>query len=239
MMKCIILDDEPMAQELLEEYVGKVPFLEQVGSFRSPMDALDRLQRGKPVDLLFLDINMPDLNGLELLRALPVRPHIILTTAYSAYAVQAFDLDVVDYLLKPIEFHRFLKAANKAYELFVRQAAESDPGHATAEVIYVKSGKDIIRLQLSEIEYIQGCGNYLSVRAGNRSVLILSTFKALQRQLPGRAFVRVHRSYIVALRHIETIGQNRVIVAGEEIPIGARFKHSFVQATQALQQTLR
>lgn len=233
-MKCLAIDDEPMALDIIKDYINKTPFLELSASFRDSLKALDFLQNN-PVDLIFLDINMPDLTGIQFLRALTVQPMIIFTTAYSKYAVESYEYDAVDYLLKPIEFDRFLKAVNKAWDhnqLNDQSAAGQTLQKADSEFIMVKSGQDIHNLKADEILYIESAGNYVTFVLPGRKVMSLFSMNKLLEILPGYKFCRIHKSYIVNLQHINKIERHQVLIGKKEVPIGNIYRELFFKAIQ-------
>jgi len=236
-MRCILIDDEPKALEILTRYVQRIPSLELAGAFRDPMSALE-FMADHGVDLVFLDVNMPDLTGIQFLNALPSRPLVVFTTAYSEYAVRSYEYDAVDYLLKPIEFERFLRAVNKAQERHGRQeraegerGADRSPGSAeAASHIIVKSGSDYHRLELDEIRYVEAAGNYAVFVTRNVSVMSLMSLKEVCAHLPSGRFLRVHKSYVVNCRHVSTIERDTVRCGDKVIPIGDAYRESFLRA---------
>jgi len=227
-MRCAIVDDEPLALGILEDYVARVPFLECVGVFSNALEALAFIERGG-VDLLLLDVNMPELTGLQLLRSLPHPPAVILTTAYSEYALAGYDHDVVDYLLKPIEFERFLKAVNKAHDL-VRRAVGDDQ---RARTILLKSGTRFHHLKLAEIRCARAAGNYVAFITGDREILSLMTMTEAVALLSGGDFLRVHRSYIVNLQHVEVIEDDALVVDKHRIPVTDSYREGLLRALKS------
>lgn len=230
-LSCYIIDDEHLAQKILEEYVAKVSFLELKGSFSSALEAGARMDQDKP-ELLFLDINMPDLNGINFISMLNPKPKIILTTAYDQYALKAFDLEVKDYLLKPISFARFYKGVLRIYQ-------ESNPGHDTIRVdtptvlkngpgfIFLKVGFRIQKVEVGEILYVEGMKDYLRIHTPKESIMTLMSFSRLEELLPESKFARVHRSFMVALEKIEHIEKNRIRIADKYIPISETYADGF------------
>lgn len=222
MINCIIVDDEPLALDILEDYIKKVPFLNLSKKCLSSMEAMDILQKEK-MDLVFLDIQMPDLTGIELLKTLPQKPDVIFTTAYSDYAIEGFNLDAVDYLLKPISFERFLKAANKYY---------SNPQHAPSlhePYLFIKTEYKIVKVNLEDIMYIEGLKDYIRFVTTQDQLLTLQSMKSMEETLAPHRFIRVHKSYIVSLRHIEAIERNKIKIKDKWIPIGNTYRDSFYQ----------
>jgi DNA-binding LytR/AlgR family response regulator len=218
----MIIDDEPMAIDLLRDYVGRVPFLELTGSCRDAVTALEELQ-ARPVDLLFLDIDMPDLTGIQLLKSLPHQPLVIFTTAHAEYAVESYEFQAVDYLLKPIRFERFLKAVGKAQERH-RSGAAPRSAEPPAGMIFIKSGTDIHPVDVDDLLYVEGAGNYVSFVTTEKAVLSLMNMTAALELLPERSFVRIHRSYIVAVRHIDLIETDHVRMGDRRLPVGEKFR---------------
>ncbi|OIN59327.1 LytR/AlgR family response regulator transcription factor [Arsenicibacter rosenii] len=217
-LTAIAIDDEPQALEVIRLHAARVPFLHLAATFTDAFEAIAYLQ-GNKVDLVFLDINMPDISGIDVATCLPKSPLIVFTTAYSAYAVQGFDLDAVDYLLKPFSLARFLKACNKALD---QKNARS--GDQAAPFIFIKTGYEEERVLLNDILYIEAEGNYLSFVLTSRKLLSRQTMSDILQLLPARQFVRVHRSFIVSVDHITKIARQDITVAGNLIPIGASYE---------------
>src|SRR5271157_4515255 len=233
MIRCIAVDDEKLALDLLEDDILKVPFLQLVKKCRSGIEALDVLQSEK-IDLLFLDIQMPDISGIQFLKSLPHKPLVIFTTAYEKYALEGFELDVVDYLLKPYSFERFIKAVNKAQEhLSVLGRSQDHP--ETEEIsfsnqfIFVKSDYKLVKIEISEIQYIESLKDYVKIVIRDKPVVTLSSMKAIEERLVGPDFIRIHRGFIVNIRKIQYIHRNFVKVSDKEIPIGDNYKENFLQ----------
>jgi DNA-binding LytR/AlgR family response regulator len=231
MIRCLAIDDEPLALELLEDNIRRTPFLTLVNSFRSGTGALDFLKK-EPVDLIFLDIRMPDISGLQLLREVQPKPLVILITAYEKYALEGFELDVVDYLVKPVSYDRFLKAAVKARDLkLLHHAALTgkvvDEPPAFAESMFVKSDYKQIRINFSEILYIEGLKDYVKIYTSEKPVITQMSIKAIAGMLPEKGFVRVHRSFIVNLHKIQFVHRMQIRVGNKDIPIGGSYKESF------------
>jgi DNA-binding LytR/AlgR family response regulator len=223
MIRCIAIDDENLALDLIEDDILKVPFLQLVKKCRNAMEAMEVLQSEK-IDLLFLDIRMPDISGIQFLKSLPQRPLVIFTTAYEKYALEGFELDVVDYLLKPYSFERFLKAVNKVQEhlqILEKNKSPQDTGEITfsSRYIFVKSDYKLVKIEISEIQYIESLKDYVKIVAGDKSVVTLSSMKAIEEKLVAPGFIRVHRSYMVNLRKINYIHRSYVKVGDKEIPI--------------------
>lgn len=228
MIACIAVDDEPLALELMETYISQVPGLELKGIFTDAISAWGFLQKN-PVDLVFLDIQMPDITGTQLARSLNKRqPMIIFTTAYGKYAVEGFNLDAVDYLLKPFDFNRFLEAVNKAKEY----RAMLETGSATTEdsAIFVKSDYQNLRINTKDIQYIEGVDDYIRIHLDSgKNVFTLMSLKSIIEKLPEKDFIRVHRSYIVSVRKIRRIYNQMVQLGEKELPIGKSYVDSVKQ----------
>jgi len=225
MIRSIAVDDEPFALDVISIHAAKVPELELVGRFTDPFKALEFLKNNL-VDLVFLDINMPGLSGMELISRLKCPPRIIFTTAYSEYALDSYDYEAVDYLLKPIEFDRFYKSIQR-YQKQV--AAVAAPPPIPAKHIFIKDGYKQIKLLIEDISHIQCDGNYLSIFAGARRTLTRMTIGQMVALLPAAVFLRVHNSYLVNIGHIEKIENNHVYCNGAVIPIGAKYKEEFLR----------
>lgn len=231
-MKCLIIDDEPLAVELLEDFVSKVPMLKLVDTCSNAIEASAILQTNK-IDLIFSDIEMPDFSGIEFIKSLDVKPLFIFTTAYSHYAVEGFNLNAVDYLVKPIPFHRFLKAVNRAQELFLLKNEEPKQAIQTEDspnFIFVKSDYENIKLNFDDIKYFEGLKDYIKIfTTSHKPILTLSNFKKIEEKLPDTTFVRVHRSFIVSLKYIHSVQRNRILIDGVRVPIGQNFKENFLK----------
>ncbi|GAB3237445.1 LytTR family DNA-binding domain-containing protein [Hymenobacter seoulensis] len=234
MLRCLLVDDEPLALRLLTSYVERVPFLELAGTCRSALEAMTVLQQ-EPVDVLFLDIQMPDLTGIEFVRSMQPQALVIFTTAYESYALEGFNLNAVDYLVKPIAFERFVKAAQKAQDRLAPKPAEPAaslpappaPAPPAEDYIFVKADYHTQRLNLRDIRYLEGLKDYIKIYASGKPILTLNSLKAFEDRLPSQDFVRVHRSYIVALAHIDSIRKNRIYMGETIIPIGDSYADAF------------
>ena len=226
-LNCAIIDDEPLAVELMESYVRKTPFLELQGSFGSGVAAFGML-RDRPVDLLFCDIQMPGLSGMELSRMLPADTRVIFTTAFSRYAVEGFRVNAVDYLLKPISYADFLAAAQKALEWFELKRRAGAPADDLRS-IFVKTEYRLRQIELERILYIEGLKDYVKIHVEDEPhpVLSLMSLKSLEEQLPADRFIRVHRSYIVQPAKIRTIERNSIVFGRERIPISENYRQAF------------
>ena len=229
MIKTIAIDDEPLALQLVNSYIAKTPFLDAAASFDNPLDAMEFLS-GNPVDLIFLDIQMPDLTGIEFSRILENKPKIVFTTAYAKYALEGFKVDAVDYLLKPFSYEEFLTAARKAEKLIkLEQNAHNEVVEANNEFLFLKSDYKIRRINFNDIRFIEGLKDYVKVYLQNeeKPVMSLSSLKALEGKLPETKFMRVHRSFIVNLDKIETIERGRIVFGKTYIQVSDQYKDKF------------
>lgn len=221
----MIVDDEPLAHKVLEKYIHSLASLELVSKCGNAVEAAAYLHENR-VDLIFLDIKMPGLTGLEFLKTLSNPPLIVITSAYSEYALEGYEYSVVDYLLKPIEYERFLKAINRVHERFKQKAPESQLSRnkGTNEAVYLECDNAAHRIKLSDIKYIKGYGNYVNVHTSKKVILISGKMKTIEEQLKGTEFVRVHKSYIVSLNKIDRIEGNRIHIQEDVVPIGRFYK---------------
>lgn len=228
MIRTIAVDDEPLALQLVTGYIKKTPGLELAGSFDNPQEALEFVINEK-VDLIFIDIQMPDLTGIEFTRALTGGPKVVFTTAYEKYALEGFKLDVVDYLLKPFSYEEFLKAVGKAARLFRAEQGEQEKVESNSEFLFLKSDYKIRRINFNDILYIEGLKDYVKVYTAGEAkpVLSLITMKLLEAKLPQARFMRVHRSFIVNLERIETIERSRIVFGKTYIPVSEQYKEKF------------
>ncbi len=220
---CIIIEDEPLALEKTKDFVLKVPFLSLSATFDNALTGLAYLNNNK-VDLLFLDINMDELTGIELLESSKITSHVILTTAYQEYALKGYELQITDYLLKPFTFNRFLQAVNKARENITHRAAEAAP-----DFIFVKTENRLEKIMLNEIVYIEGMRDYRRIHTVNKKVMTLQNFSEFENLIPPGLVCRVHKSYMVALHKIESIERGRIKIADQLIPISDTYKEDFFQ----------
>lgn len=227
-MNCIIIDDEALARKLLESYAEKAG-ISVLESFASPTVALQFL-RSTQVDLIFVDINMPNLSGLELLKSLNDPPMAIITTAYGDYALESFELNVIDYLKKPYAFDRFMKGVNKAMAQKQLQEAASRKEAATADFFFVKSEYQLIKIQYKELQYIEGFGEYVKIHTGGKPIISLLSLSKLIKELPKNSFIRVHKSYIVNFNYIDSYHQNTLFIGDKDIPVGQTRKAALLKA---------
>ncbi|HEV3325898.1 MAG TPA: LytTR family DNA-binding domain-containing protein [Puia sp.] len=231
-ISCHIIEDEPMASSLLELYVKKLPVLELVAVNSNPLRALESLKT-KPVDLLLLDIRMPEMTGLSLLKVLQKKPLVIITTAYSEFALESYELDVVDYLKKPITFERFLKAVDKVEQrLQPLEAAKEKLGGT--DYIFIKEGTRFVKVMIGEILFIEGLKNYVALHTIHQKIISLQRLKSLEDQLPADKFIRVHNSYIVSKSAISSVKENEVYLGGTKIPIGETYFKTFMDFIDGL-----
>lgn len=231
-LNCVIVEDEPLARNLLTEYVRKVPSLNLIEACSSPIVALEVL-RNNAIDVLFLDVQMPELTGISLLKVLQKRPLVVLTTAYSEYALQGYELDVVDYLLKPITFERFLRAVDKVTLRLESKkptptvVAEKPSAVVEQPFVFIKDGTKLVKVVFDDILYVEGLKDYVTIHLTNQKIVSLQRLKTLEEQLPSDKFIRVHNSFIVALRFIDVVHKNHVQIRNAQIPIGETYKKSF------------
>lgn len=235
-LKCIAVDDEPLALDIIADYVAKVPFLELVKRTESAIEAMQLVQEGN-IDLVFLDIQMPELTGIQFLKIAGNKASYILTTAYSQYALESYDLNVSDYLLKPIAFDRFYKAVEKVRNQHQKQ--ESTPAVVPVpepvvvaatpiqDFIFVKTEHKIQKIELDDILYIEGLKDYISIFTKTERVITLQNMKKMEETLPKGEFIRVHKSYIIAVDKIESIERSRIAIAGKTIPVGDTYRDAF------------
>ncbi len=223
MITCILIDDEPSALDVLRIHSEKIPELRILKEFTDPFKARDFL-KDNPVDLVFLDINMPGLSGLQLLDQLSVRPHVVFATAYSEYAVDSYEYEAADYLLKPIEFDRFAKAVQKVKKLMM--ANEDEKSGVLSKYLFLKDGYKQVKICIAEIYYIQSDGNYLNVFTTSGRVNTRMTLNQMIDQLPSASFIRVHNSYVVNIEQIERIENNQIIISETVISIGPSYKEA-------------
>ena len=227
-IKCIAIDDEPLALEQISSYIEKTPFLECVALCQSAYEAMEYLLNNE-IDLMFVDINMPDINGMDFVKSLKQSPQVIFTTAYSEYAIEGFQVDALDYILKPISYASFLKAANKAKTWFDLNQKQQETIKTTQECLFVKSEYKLVRIMLADIKYIESANEYIQIHLQNEEpISTLIRLKVIEEQLPKDKFMRVHRSFIVNLDRVKVIERNRIIFDNKvHIPIGDQYKDTF------------
>jgi DNA-binding LytR/AlgR family response regulator len=228
-MKCIIVDDEPVARKILREFIEQVNFLELAGQFENALKADAFLQDNK-ADILLLDIEMPKLSGLEYLKRADVKPLVILTTAFPEYALEGYELDIIDYLLKPVAFSRFLKAVQKARE-YAELRNAIDPG-PFSNYIFVRSEKRIEKIELRDILYIESLGNYVNIYTESKKIVAYLTLKGLESQLPSGEFIKIHQSFLVGCSKINAIEGNQLIIKDKALPLSRNYREAVMQLIQ-------
>jgi len=226
MLRCLAIDDEPLALELLEDNIGQVPYLELEGKCSNAFEALKFLQE-HTVDLIFLDIQMPGLTGLQFIQSLTQRPMIILITAYEKFALEGFNLDVIDYLVKPVPLDRFIKACNKAWELHnLRSKKAEGPSSVEPEFLFVNVEYSLLKIEFADILWIEGLKDYIRVhlKSNSKPVITRMSMKSIEEELPSSKFIRVHKSFIVSVSAITSVRKNSIFIGPEEIPVGDNYK---------------
>ncbi len=230
-IRCIAIDDELLALDLMEDYIRKVPFLEFVQTFNNVLDALP-LVENEQVDLVFLDIQMPQLNGIQFMKLIQGKARTILTTAYPQYALDSYDHDVVDYLLKPIAFDRFYKACRKALSILQPQQSALIPEKPASEApafIFVKTDSRMVKVMLAELRFVEGLKDYIAIHTTTEKIITLQHMKKMEEILPQPRFARVHKSYLVSLEKIDAIERNRLFIGQDVIPVGDTYREGFFQ----------
>ncbi len=220
---CIIIEDEPLALEKTKDFVNKVPFLNLSATFDNALNGLAYLNNNK-VDVLFLDINMDELSGIELLESSKINSQVIITTAYQEYALKGYELQITDYLLKPFTFNRFLQAVNKAQENLSQRIAEKQ-----LDFIFVKTENRLEKIMINDILYIEGMRDYLRIHTSNKKIMTLQSFNELEQLIPAHLVCRVHKSYMVAINKIDSIERSRIKIADQLIPVSETYKEAFLQ----------
>ena len=231
-LRCLVVDDDPLSVQVVLNCIANTPFLTATGSFTNPAEAAEFL-RTEPVDVLFLDVEMPLMSGIDLLRTLQHPPLVVLITSSKNYAVQAFEHAVVDYLVKPVSYARFLQAAQKALEAAQRQStAGSDAIEAPApdaDFTFVKADNKLVRVGFDEVRYVEALGDYVHIVTNQSKLIVYSTMKAVEEKFPNNRFVRVHRSFIVNINRIQALEDNSVIVEGKHISVGQTYLRDVLQ----------
>jgi DNA-binding LytR/AlgR family response regulator len=230
-LRCMAVDDEPLALELLEDNIRNVPFLELAGSCKNAMEAMQLLQN-EQIDLVFSDIQMPGLSGLQLINSLAVKPMFILITAHEKFALEGYALDVVDYLLKPVAFERFVKACNKALEQYtLRRQSSAAAATETKEFIFVPVDYNMVKVMLSEVMRLEALRDYIRIHfsSDKRPMIVRMTMKEIADALPTTDFLRIHKSHIVSIRSIAAVRKSSLFIGGEELPIGEQYKNAVQQ----------
>jgi two-component system, LytTR family, response regulator len=233
MLLCIAVDDEPLALELLEDNISKVPYLQLVATCSNAMEAMKVLQE-QTVDLIFLDIQMPGLTGLQFIQSLSNRPMIILITAYEKFALEGFNLDVVDYLVKPVSLDRFVKACNKAFELFqLKNRSKENNTEAAPDYFFVNVDYSLLKVVRTDIKYIEGLKDYIKIHLNSSSkpVVTRMSMKAMEEQLPSGQFIRIHKSYIVSVAFITSVRKSSLTIGNEELPVSETYQDALMKLT--------
>ena len=226
MLRCLAIDDEPLALELLEDNIQQIPFLELAGKCNNALEAMKVLKE-QQIDLIFLDIQMPGLTGLQFIQSLTQRPMIILVTAYEKFALQGFELDVIDYLVKPVPFDRFVKACNKAWELHGLRTKPGDVAETTTpDYFFVNVEYSLLKVEFADIQWIEGLKDYIKIhlRSSSKPIVTRMSMKSLEDQLPPTKFMRIHKSYIVSIAAITSIRKNSLFIGPAEFPVGDSYK---------------
>ncbi len=226
MIKAVLLDDEPLALDLLESHISKTEGIEVVGAFTNPIEALQELEQLSP-DVVFSDIQMPELSGVQFTKIIGSKTMVVFTTAYDQYALEGYDLDVVDYLLKPINLERFQKAVVKIKSRL--QKSTSTEPEKTPDYIFVKSEYKTLKIDLADIHYIKGMADYVQIVTAGDKIMTLENLKHFEQTLPPNNFMRVHKSYIIAMDKIEFIERNRAVIIGDYIPVSETYKKAFFE----------
>jgi two-component system, LytTR family, response regulator len=232
-INCIIVDDEPIARDILRTYIAQVPYLNLVGECSDAFEAMQLLNR-QPVDLVVLDINMPRLSGLDMLRTLKKYPAIVITSAYSDYALEGFELSVTDYLLKPFSFPRFVQATEKVHQLHqpAGQPAPAAPPTSTEDFIMVKADKKLTKVFFHELTHVEAYGNYIFIHSGPNRIMSKQTLTQFEEQLPATQFVRIHKSYIVSLKAVKFLEGNELSIGSKKLPVGKVYREDLLKRLQ-------
>lgn len=234
--KCLVIDDEPLARDLMRNHIEKLENFEICAECGDAMKALQQLHKYN-IDLMFMDIQMPQITGVEFLKTLKNPPKVIITTAFREYALEGFELDVIDYLLKPITFERFLKSINKYYQATQSQLSNEKPvalsnGISEEAFIYVKENKKVVKVHLSEILYVEGLSEYVQIYTSDKKIITKTSMTNMAEKLPDNNFIRIHKSFIVSLSKIEAFTSTSIEVPGKELPIGRSYKNSVLEVLQ-------
>ena len=221
-IKCIIIDDEPLAAEVIETHLKEFPNMELLSKFTNPLEALSIIESGE-IDVVFIDINMPKMNGLDFIKSIDKSPYFVITTAYREYAVESFDLDVLDYLVKPVPFTRFLKSINKISHKFITDKSDDATPAAEKSFIFLKVDKKLIKIKFEDIFFIESLKDYIKVFTKSGDYLAHKSLSGITEELPSNQFLRLHRSFTVALDKIQALEGNSVMVSDKRIPIGRKY----------------
>jgi two-component system, LytTR family, response regulator len=233
MIRCAIIDDEPLARQLLKGFISKIPNLTLEGEFSNALKAIEGISKN-PVDVIFLDVQMPQLTGIDFLKSISKKPYVIITSAYKEYALEGFELDVVDYLLKPFDFNRFLKSVTKLTNLLEKPSATHPETSTTnhSEFLFLKDGTKLVKINFDSLLFIEGLGDYVKLVTKGKTITSLQTMKKLETQLPAY-FVRIHNSFIISIRAIDSIQHNNVQIGDRLLPIGITYKKTFLESIQS------
>ncbi len=226
-MNCIIVDDEPLAQNLLEDFVNKIPFLNLKAKCKSAFEAVEALQENK-IDLIFLDIHMPDISGIEFIKNTENLPLIIFTTAYSHYAIEGFEHNAVDYLLKPISFARFTKSVNRAYEIYKLKNKIVSVG-SDNNFLFVRADYKLVKINFDDILYVESLKDYVKFITTEKNILTLSRIKIMEEKLPSDKFIRIHRSYIISIDKIDSVNKSIVQIGKKNIPVSDSYRDNLMK----------
>ncbi|QTE24502.1 response regulator transcription factor [Polaribacter cellanae] len=224
-MNCLIIDDEPASQEIIKLFIEKIDFLSLIKTCNNAVEALSETKKNQKIDLLFLDINMPKISGLSFYKSLQNPPFVIFTTAYPQYAVEGFDVNAIDYLLKPFSFDRFLQAVNKVTD----KLETSKKAINSEETILIKADKKLHKIKISSIFYVEAFGDYVKIHLENKFLLTNNTFKKVLNLLPKTTFFQVHKSFAINFKKVNTIEGNKILIDTEKIPIGLKYKSEFLK----------
>ncbi len=225
-INCLIVDDEPAALEVLEHFIGKVFFLNLIKKCQHAIEAMQILEENK-IDLLFLDINMPDIDGLQLLKSIKSKPLVIFTTGYKEYALNGYEFDIVDFLLKPFDFERFLRAVNKANNLISKSTLSPVTHQKPKQFIFVKADYKLVKINVDDILFVEGLKDYIKIYTKQKLILTLMSMTAIEEKLPADEFFRLHRSYIISFSKIDSVSRHRVIIGEKFIPISVPYREKF------------
>lgn len=234
MIRCVVIDDEPLARQLLADFISKVPELSLEGSFSSALTSLELLRR-KRVEVLFLDIQMPDISGIEFLKTLDHKPLVVFTTAFAEHALQGYELDVADYLLKPFDFNRFLKSINKITQR-LKATTGFTPSEEKIDSIFIKDGTRQVKILLNSIRYIKASREYVTIVTDDKKIMSLQTMRGMEEMLPP-GFIRIHNSFIISLAAVDTIFKNKLQIGKAEFPIGITYKKKVFEALKQFYPT--
>lgn len=233
MINCLAIDDEPLALELLEDNISKVPYLKLIAGCNDPIEGLSILENNK-IDLVFLDIQMPGLTGLQFMQSITKKPMFILITAYEKYAIEGYNYDVIDYLVKPVPLERFIKACNKAKDLHELKQLQNAPDRSTQlPYFFVNADYSMIKVVFSDIQYVEGFKDYIKIHLSGSAypLVVRMSMKSIEEQLPATTFLRVHKSFIVSKNYITSIRKNSIFIADIEIPVGENYRDAVNQLT--------